>query len=79
MPAKPVPEEDPARERKVAQRGSRAQWQLVAVRKCRFLYFGDSALAVHNTPDVREYMAIGVINDEEVGQMSEIKEVVYAG
>ncbi len=31
-----------------------------------------------NTPEAREYMAIGVINDEEVGQMSEIKEVVYA-
>jgi hypothetical protein len=33
---------------------------------------------VPNTPEAREYMAIGVINDEEVGQMSEIKEVVYA-
>jgi len=33
---------------------------------------------VANAPEVREYMAIGVVKDEEVGQMSEIKEVVYA-
>ena len=32
-----------------------------------------------DTPEVREYMAIGVVNDEEIGEMSEIKEVVYAG
>jgi hypothetical protein len=51
------------------------QWQLIAVRKRRFPFFDESALAVPNTPEVREYMAIGVINDEEVGQMSEIKEV----
>ena len=34
---------------------------------------------VANAPEVREYMAIGVVKDEEVGQPSEIKEVVYAG
>ncbi len=55
------------------------QWQLIAERKRRFPFSDESALAVPNTPDVREDMAIGVINDEEVGQMSEIKEVVYAG
>ena len=55
------------------------QWKLVAVRKRKFPYYDESALAVANTPEVREYMAIGVVNDEEIGQMSEIKEVVYAG
>ena len=55
------------------------QWKLIAVRKRKFPYYDDSDLAVANTPEVREYMAIGVVNDEEIGQMSEIKEVVYAG
>ncbi len=32
-----------------------------------------------NNNEVREYMAIGVIADEEVGQTSEIREVVFAG
>jgi hypothetical protein len=31
------------------------------------------------SPEVREYMTVGVIKDEEIGQPSEIKEVVYAG
>ncbi len=55
------------------------QWKLIAVRKRKFPYYDESPLAVANAPEVREYMAIGVVKDEEVGQMSEIKEVVYAG
>ena len=55
------------------------QWKLIAVRKRRFPYYDESPLAVPGTPEVREYMAIGVVNDEEIGQVSEIKEVVYAG
>ena len=55
------------------------QWKLIAVRKRKFPYFDESPLAVAGTPEVREYMAIGVLNDEELGQPSEIKEVVYAG
>ena len=54
-------------------------WKPIAIRKRKFPYYDDSALAVPNTPEVREYMAMGVINDEEVGVPSEIKEVVYAG
>ena len=54
-------------------------WKLIAVRKRKFPYYDESPLAVPNTPEVREYMAIGVIADEEIGEMSEIKEVVYAG
>ncbi len=30
--------------------------------------------AVTNTPEAREYMTIGITNDEEVGNMSEINE-----
>jgi hypothetical protein len=55
------------------------QWKLIAVRKRKFPYYDESPLAVANTPEVREYMAIGVVSDEESGQPSEIKEVVYAG
>ena len=55
------------------------QWKLIAVRKRKFPYFDESPLAVASTPEVREYMAIGVVADEETGQPSEIKEVVYAG
>ena len=55
------------------------QWRLIAVRKRKFPYYDEAPLAVAGQPEVREYMAIGVIADEEVGQPSEIKEVVYAG
>ena len=55
------------------------QWKLIAVRKRKFPYFDESPLAVAGTPEVREYMAIGVIADEETGQHSEIVEVVFAG
>lgn len=54
-------------------------WKLVAVRKRKFPYYDETPLTVAGTPEVREYMAIGVVNDDEIGQMSEIKEVVYAG
>ncbi len=54
-------------------------WKLIAVRKRKFPYYDESPLAVAGAPEVREYMAIGVVNDEETGQPSEIKEVVYAG
>jgi hypothetical protein len=54
-------------------------WRLIAVRKRRFPYYDEAPLAVPGTPEVREYMAIGVLADDETGQPSEIKEVVYAG
>jgi hypothetical protein len=55
------------------------QWKLIAVRKRKFPFYDEAPLTVAGTPEVREYMAIGVIDDEEVGQTSEIREVVYAG
>lgn len=36
-------------------------------------------LAVANTPEHREYMAIGVVHDEEVTQQSDIVEAVFGG
>ena len=62
-----------------SRRKGEVQWRLIAIRKRKFPYYDESPLAVAATPEVREYMAIGVVNDEEIGQMSEIKEVVYAG
>ncbi|HEV7401690.1 MAG TPA: hypothetical protein VGO11_02145 [Chthoniobacteraceae bacterium] len=55
------------------------QWKLIAVRKRKFPYYDESPLAVAGTPEVREYVAHGVVDDEEVGEPSEIKEVVFAG
>jgi hypothetical protein len=55
------------------------QWKLIAVRKRKFPFYDESPLAVAGVPEVREYMARGVVDDEEVGEASEIKEVVFAG
>jgi hypothetical protein len=45
----------------------------------KFHYYDESPLAVAGVPEVREYVAHGVVDDEEVGEASEIKEVVFAG
>jgi hypothetical protein len=42
-------------------------------------YVDNRPLAVANAPEHREYMAIGVIDDAEIGQSSDIIEVVYGG
>ena len=39
----------------------------------------ETPLAVAGTAEVRDYMAIGIKDDQEIGQPSEIKEVMYAG
>jgi len=49
--------------------------KLPAIPKRKFPSYDETPLAVAGTPEVCEYMAIGVVNDEEIGQMSEIKEV----
>ena len=54
-------------------------WKQVAVRKRKFPFFDETPLAVAGVPERREYMAMGVINDEEVGQPSEIREVLHGG
>lgn len=42
-------------------------------------YIDNRPLAVANTPEHREYMAIAVIDDAEIGQSSDIIEVVFGG
>ncbi len=39
----------------------------------------DSPLAQPGTPETREYQAIGVLADKEVGQPSDIVSVLYGG
>ena len=42
-------------------------------------YDDHAELAVAGTPEVREYRALGVIADEEIGQPSDIVSVTFAG
>ena len=42
-------------------------------------YDDHTELAVAVTPEVREYRAIGVLNDEEIGQPSDIVSVTFGG
>ena len=55
------------------------KWTLISERKYKFPFYDKRPLAVAATPEVREYLAIGVVNDEEIGQPSEVQEVVFAG
>lgn len=55
------------------------QWKVLVTGRQRFPFYDETPLTVPGTPEVREYVARGVVNDEEVGQPSEIKEVVFAG
>jgi len=54
-------------------------WTPIAIRKRKFPLIDDTPLAVPATPEVREYRAIGVVNDEETGQPSVTAEIVFAG
>lgn len=54
-------------------------WQLAAGNRTKFPFDDDAPLAVPNVAEVREYSVIGMIDNEEVGQRSDIVEVVYAG
>ncbi len=42
-------------------------------------YEDNRPLAISGTAETREYMAMGVIDDEEIGQQSDIVEVVFGG
>ena len=55
------------------------EWKLICIRLLKFPYLDERPLTVPGTPEVREYMAVGVVDNEEAGQPSEIKEVVFAG
>jgi hypothetical protein len=41
-------------------------------RRSKFPFDDDSPLAVAGTPEVREYRALGVVADEEIGQPSDM-------
>ena len=62
-----------------SRRKGTTEWSLLIQNATRFPKFDKSPLAVEGQPEVREYMAIGVVNGEEVGRPSEVVEVVFAG
>lgn len=56
-----------------------AAWTLLAAKRMRFPYDDDAPLKVPGTPEVREYRAIGLRADSEVGQLSDIVTATFAG
>ncbi len=55
-----------------------APWKFLA-RDTKSPYDDHIVLALGNQPEHWEYRAFGVINDDEIGQASDIVEVVYGG
>jgi hypothetical protein len=53
-------------------------WAFLA-RDTQSPYIDNRPLTVANTPETREYMCIGVVADEEVGEESDIVSVVFGG
>lgn len=56
-----------------------AEWRLLVARRTRFPFDDDSPLAASGTAETREYRAIGVVADKEVGHPSDIVSVTYGG
>ncbi len=56
-----------------------AEWRLLIARRTKFPFDDDSPLAVAGAPETREYRAVGVVADEEIGQPSDIVSVLYGG
>ena len=54
-------------------------WVLIAPRRKRLPFEDQTPLAAAGVPEEREYMARGVIGDEEVGQDSDIVGTVFGG
>jgi hypothetical protein len=52
---------------------------IIAPKRKRFPFDDQTPLAVAGVPEEREYMARGVIGDDEVGQDSDIVSVVFGG
>lgn len=59
--------------------GPVGEWTLVGIKRKRFPFDDQTPLAVPGVPEEREYMARGVIGDDEVGQDSDIVTVTHAG
>jgi hypothetical protein len=55
-----------------------AQWTFLA-RDTHSPYHDTRPLANAGVPETREYMCIGVVSDEEVGEVSDIVSVVFGG
>ena len=56
-----------------------AAWTLIGARRKKFPFEDQTPLKVAGVPEQREYMARGVIDDNEVGQPSDIVTVLFGG
>lgn len=52
-------------------------WTLLAAKRATFPFSDDTPPATAGKPEEREYMAMGVMNDEEIGQASDIVTAVF--
>ncbi len=52
-------------------------WRLLAAKRVKFPVQDDNAPATPGQAEVREYRVIGVVNDQEVGQPSDIAEATW--
>lgn len=54
-------------------------FKLIATNRSRFPFDDDAPLAQNGVPETREYQAMGVVADKEIGQPSDIVSVLYGG
>ena len=54
-------------------------WKPLVIRKRKFPIYDENPLLAAGVPEIREYMFRGVVDDEEIGVPSEIKEIVFVG
>ncbi len=59
--------------------GGTTSWRLVGIQRKKFPFDDQTPLKTPGMAETREYAARGVINDEEVGEMSDIVQVAFAG
>jgi hypothetical protein len=52
-------------------------WTLLASKRATFPFSDDTPPATAGKPEEREYIALGVMNDEEIGQASDIVTAVF--
>ncbi len=61
------------------RRAGQTVWMQIATNRRKLPFDDQTPLATAGVPEVREYMARGVINDAEIGLPSDIVTVTYAG
>jgi hypothetical protein len=54
-------------------------WKLLVAKRKTFPFYDQTPLATPGTPETREYLARGVIGDNEVGIPSDIVPVLFGG